>query len=250
MLKHEINNLLSNPVYTQELISRAANVLSMPKIDNESPLTVGSQDYWLNQRSNELLAIQTEILERLGIADEFNDKDSYFHTPRVGQYAGCLAKSFGFNVDSVSEITITAPLHDIGKIGVPDSVLLKTGKLDTDEWEQIKQHTINGHNILKGSDSSLLKAAEVIALTHHERWDGQGYPYGLKTIEIHIYGRITAIADVYDALTMQRAYKTAWTHDQAVAHIVDGRGSQFDPELVDAFTRVEDKFCELASLLK
>ena len=249
-LKMGVHDFLTKPVDPEELVYRVKNVLRMHMAHKESLQHTDTLDSLVQKRTSELLKTQNEILERLGVASEFKDKDTHFHTLRVGQYAGCLAKNLGFNADIVRELTITAPLHDIGKIGVPDSVLLKPGKLDADEWEQIKQHTIHGQNILKGSSSGLLKAAEVIALTHHERWDGQGYPYGLKNTETHIYGRITSIVDVYDALTMHRPYKPAWSHEQAVAHIVEGRGSQFDPELVDAFASVEHQFVEIAGRLK
>jgi putative two-component system response regulator len=250
LLKEGATDFLTKPVDAEELLYRVKNVLKMHLAHKESLQHNDTLDNLVQKRTSDLLKTQSEILERLGIAAEFKDKDTHYHTQRVGQYAGCLAKTFGFNADVTQEITITAPLHDIGKIGVPDSVLLKPGKLEANEWEQIKLHTIHGKNILKGSDSRLLKAAEVIALTHHERWDGQGYPFGLKNTEIHIYGRITSIADVYDALTMDRPYKPAWTHERAVACIVEGRGSQFDPELVDVFAGVENQFVEIASRLK
>ena len=146
----------------------------------------------------------------------------------------------------VEDLLLTAPLHDIGKIGVPDTILLKPGKLDDYELELMKQHTTHGYNILKGSNSSLLKSAEIIALTHHERWDGEGYPQRLKNTEIHLYGRITAIADVYDALTMVRPYKQAWSHEQAATLISEGGGTQFDPELVDVFQTVKVDFISIA----
>lgn len=202
----------------------------------------------MQDQTSELLKLQTEILERLGIAAEFKDTDTRFHTQRVGQFAGCLARETGFSSDEAYEITVTAQLHDIGKVGIPDHVLLKPDKLNSEEWEIMKQHTLHGQRILKGSDSRLLKSAEVIALTHHERWDGRGYPQGLKGTETHIYGRITAIADVYDALTMHRPYKPAWPHQRAAAYIIDGSGSQFDPELVDVFANIQEQFVQLSNL--
>ncbi|MBS4050867.1 MAG: HD domain-containing protein [Methylomonas sp.] len=200
----------------------------------------------MQAQTRELLKLQTEILERLGIAAEFKDTDTRFHTQRVGQFAGCLARETGFSADEAYEITVTAQLHDIGKVGVPDRVLLKPGKLNSEEWEIMKQHTLHGQLILKGSDSRLLKSAEVIALTHHERWDGRGYPQGLKGVETHIYGRITAIADVYDALTMHRPYKSAWSHERAAAYIIEGSGSQFDPDLANVFASIQDQFAALS----
>ncbi len=250
LLKRGAIDFLSKSVDVEELLYRVKNVLKMHLAHKESLQHNNTLDDLVKKRTSDLLKTQNEILERLGIAAEFKDKDTHYHTQRVGQYAGCLARTFGFNADITREITITAPLHDIGKIGVPDSVLLKPGKLEMEEWEQIKLHTIHGQNILKGSNNSLLKAAEVIALTHHERWDGQGYPYGLKNTETHIYGRITSIADVYDALTMDRPYKPAWSHERATAYIIEGKGSQFDPELVDLFASVENQFVEIASRLK
>ncbi|WP_446810714.1 HD-GYP domain-containing protein [Methylomonas sp. 2BW1-5-20] len=194
----------------------------------------------------ELLKTQDDILESLGIADEFKDLDSHAHMQRVGQYAAHIAKSMGLSDQAVRELLVTAPLHDVGKIGVPDKVLSKPGKLDAIEWEMMKQHTTHGYNLLKGSNSRLLKVAEIIALSHHERWDGRGYPQGLRNTEIHLYGRITAIADVYDALTMARPYKKAWSHDQAAALIAGGRGTQFDPELVDVFQSIQNDFLSIS----
>lgn len=202
----------------------------------------------MQDQTSDLLKLQAEILERLGIAAEFKDTDTRFHTQRVGQFAGCLARETGFSADQAYEITVTAQLHDIGKVGIPDHVLLKPDKLNSEEWEIMKQHTLHGQRILKGSDNRLLKSAEVIALTHHERWDGLGYPQGLKGDETHIYGRITAIADVYDALTMLRPYKPAWSHDRAAAYIIAGSGSQFDPELVEVFANIQDQFVQLSNL--
>ncbi|MBD9355450.1 HD-GYP domain-containing protein [Methylomonas albis] len=216
----------------------------LPRLD--SMLFNDNQDRMLPNRSDELLKTQDDILESLGIAADFKDLDSRAHMLRVGQYAAHLAKSIGFDSQMVEVLLIAAPLHDVGKIGVPDKVLLKPGKLDESEWEMMKQHTTHGYNMLKGSNNSLLKTAEIIALSHHERWDGGGYPLGLKNTEIHLYGRITAIADVYDALTMERPYKKAWTHEQAAALIADSRATQFDPELVDVFQTIQGDFLSIS----
>lgn len=244
-----VQDFLAKPIDAEESICRIVNLLRLHLAYKESLQHNDNLDDVVRHRTEALVKTQAEILERLGVAAEFKDKDTHLHTMRVGQFAGCLARQFGFNADLVEEITVTAPLHDIGKIGVPDSVLLKPGKLDPQEWELIKEHTTHGFNILKGSDSSLLKAAETIALSHHERWDGQGYPKGLKRLDIPVYGRITAIADVYDALTSPRPYKAAWPHQQAAALIADGRGSQFDPEMVDAFSAVRHEFIAIAGRL-
>lgn len=235
-------DFIKKPFDEIEIICRVKNFLIMYLNHKESLQHYSSLDELVRKRTADLVNTQKEILNRLGIASEYKDADTYLHTIRVGQYAGHIAKSMGFNNHIIEELMITAPLHDIGKIGVPDNILFKQGKLDASEWELMKSHTIHGQNILKGSSSKLLKSAESIALSHHERWDGLGYPHQLKKTEIHIYSRITAICDVYDALTMDRPYKKAWSHEDAVDKIVEGRGTQFDPELVDIFQTVQREF--------
>lgn len=246
-LKHGAKDFMHKPIDVEELLCRVKNLLQMHMAHTDSLRHSDVLDGLVENRTSELLITQKEILQRLGSAAEFKDKDTYWHTQRVGCFAACLTKTLGFNEQVVEDLLLTAPLHDVGKIGVPDQILFKPGKLEADEWEQMKLHTTHGYNILKGSNSRLLKIAEIIALTHHERWDGAGYPYHLKYTDIHIYGRITAIADVYDALTMARPYKKAWTYARAAALILQERGKQFDPELVDAFATVQDKFVSIAA---
>lgn len=248
-LKRGAKDFMNKPFDTEELLCRVNNLLQMYLAHTESLQHNGTLDVLVEKRTSELLNTQKEILDRLGSAAEFKDKDTYRHTQRVGCFAACLAKTLGFNEQVVEDLLLTAPLHDVGKIGVPDHILFKPGKLDESEWEQMKQHTTHGFNILKGSNSRLLKTAEIIALTHHERWDGAGYPQRLISTNIHLYGRITSIADVYDALTMDRPYKNAWTHEQAAALIFEGRGTQFDPELVDVFQTVQDDFLSISKRL-
>lgn len=239
-------DFLRKPYDVEEVVLRVKNWLLMHLSHKESLQHNNTLDVLVEKRTTDLLKTQKEILERLGLASEFKDVDTHSHTIRVGQYAGCIAKAMGFNDAVVEELLITAPLHDIGKIGVPDSVLLKPGKLDATEWTQMQMHTTHGYNILKGSNSALLKSAEIIALTHHERWDGQGYPQRLEKTEIHLYGRIAAVCDVYDALTMDRPYKKAWTHEAAINMIVEGRGTQFDPELSDVAQTVQSEFLAIS----
>ena len=241
LLSNGAKDFICKPLDLDELLIKIRNFLEMHLMHKEIDEHNKTLDRIVKTRTNELLATQKEIIERLGIASEYKDTDTGWHTKRVGHYAECLAKTMGFNEDVCEDLLLGAPLHDIGKIGVPDKILLKPGKLDPDEWKIMQQHTSIGFEILKGSKSRLLKNAEIIALTHHERWDGQGYPQGLKNIETHWYGRITAIADVYDALTMNRPYKKAWSDEDAIELINNGRGTQFDPELVDAFNSVKDE---------
>lgn len=234
-------DFICKPFDFDELLIRVSNLLEMHLAHKEIADHNGTLDHIIKARSNQLRATQYEIIERLSIAAEYKDTDTGLHTKRVGLYAKCLAKAMGFNKTVCEDLLLAAPLHDIGKIGIPDKVLLKPGKLDAAEWEIMQKHTSIGSDILSGSKSRLLKNAEIIALTHHERWDGNGYPNGLKNIETHLYGRVTAIADVYDALTMERPYKKAWTTGDALDFIDSGKGSQFDPELVDAFNSVKDE---------
>jgi putative two-component system response regulator len=152
--------------------------------------------------------------------------------------AALMAKELGFGKEESENILHAAPMHDIGKIGIPDKVLLKPGKLDEEEWTIMKQHTTIGGHILEGDDSDLLRLAREIALTHHERWDGTGYPRGLQGEDIPLSGRIVSLADVFDALTSVRPYKKAWKVEEAVAFIQENRGSQFDPNLVDLFEKL------------
>lgn len=188
-------------------------------------------------RTRELEAAQIEIIERLARAAEFRDDNTGQHTERVGQMAALLAKAIGLSDGQVSLIRRAAPLHDVGKIGIPDSILMKLGKLTADEFALVRTHTTIGARILSGSRFALLRLAEEIAFSHHERWDGSGYE-GIARDSIPLAGRIVAIADVFDALTQKRPYKAAWPVADAAAEMDRQRGRQFDPNLVDAFLKV------------
>jgi len=153
----------------------------------------------------------------------------------MSRYSTAVASYLGYAEDDLKSILYAAPMHDVGKIGIPDRILLKPGKLNTEEWKIMKQHTIFGWRILRGSEAEYLKVAEIIALTHHEKWDGSGYPNGLMGDDIPMVGRITAIADVFDALTSKRPYKTPFSIETAFDIIEEGRGTHFDPSVVDAF---------------
>jgi putative two-component system response regulator len=189
----------------------------------------------LMRRTTELENARIEILERLARAAEFRDDETGFHTQRVGRTASQLGAALGLPADEVEIIRRAAPLHDIGKIGIPDAVLLKDGRLDPDEIEVMKTHTLIGAEILSGSGVPLLVVGREIALSHHEHWDGSGYPHGIARSEIPLSGRAVAVADVFDALTHPRPYKPAWPADEALNEIVREAGRQFDPEIVRAF---------------
>ena len=189
----------------------------------------------LEEYQLDLKESQLEIIVRLARAAELRDDDTGHHTQRVGLTSSLLAQSLGLTEDQVELIRRAAPLHDVGKIAIPDAILLKPGALTPDEREVMKTHCIMGAEVLSGGHSELVKTAEVIALSHHERYDGIGYPHKMGARNIPIEGRILAVADVFDALTHKRPYKGAWSIDAAVAEISNQRGRQFDPEVVDAF---------------
>ncbi len=177
-----------------------------------------------------------ETIERLAVAAEYKDEDTANHISRMSQYAHIVARELKLAPKQCEIILHSSPMHDVGKLGIADAILLKPGKLDANEWEIMKTHTTIGGRILEGSSSELLKTGEVIAMTHHEKWDGSGYPSGLSGDGIPIEGRIVAIADVFDALTSRRPYKEAFSVEKSLEIVKEGRGSHFDPAVSDAFT--------------
>lgn len=193
----------------------------------------------LQQSKRELEESQIEVLDRLARAAEFRDDDTGQHTQRVGATSARLAEALGLSAERVELIRRAAPLHDVGKIGISDTILLKPGKLTQEEFELMKTHAAIGAALLDEGHSSLIKTAERIALTHHERWDGKGYPFQLQGNEIPIEGRIVAVADVFDALTNERPYKKAWPIPEALAEIQAQAGRQFDPAVVEAFIQLQ-----------
>lgn len=182
-----------------------------------------------------------DTIFRLSRAAEFRDEDTGAHILRMSNYSAAIARKMGLNETTIESILYAAPMHDIGKISTPDRILLKPGKLDADEWEIMKQHTTNGKMILEGPNKGFIKLGEVIALTHHEKWDGSGYPKGLKGSQIPLIGRIVTIADVFDALTTKRPYKKPFSLEKSYNIIMESRGKQFDPDVVDAFFAIKDK---------
>ena len=189
----------------------------------------------IRERTQELHDTQLEVIQRLGQAVEWRDEETGDHVERMSALCYRLGMASGLDARQAEVLRRAAALHDVGKIGVPDSVLRKPGTLDDEEWEQIKQHTVIGAGILSGSKSPIVQTAEEIARTHHERWNGSGYPFGLMGEEIPLSGRICAIADVFDALTSDRPYKVRWSVDDALTELENEAGKQFDPTLVKAF---------------
>lgn len=244
-LKSGARDFLNKPFDTQEVLSRLNNLLEMHLAHKENLNYSSNLESIINQRTQELMETQLEMVERLGHAAEYKDNETAAHTIRVGLYSQRIGDALGLNQAETEQLKYAAPMHDLGKIGIPDSILLKPGKLDPEEWVIMKKHAEFGYDILKDSKSHLLKTAGIIAYTHHEKWDGSGYPNGLKSTDIHLYGRITAIADVFDALTMSRPYKEPWPIEKAIDLINSESGKHFDPAIVKIFNEIIDDLLEI-----
>ena len=189
-------------------------------------------------RVEELLHTRLQIVQRLGLAAEYKDNETGMHVMRMSHYAQILARAAGLSEWQAEELLHAAPMHDIGKIGIPDAILRKNGKLDPAEWDVMRSHVEIGARIIGEHPQGVLKTARTVALTHHEKWDGSGYPNGLSGEDIPLEGRIVAIADVFDALTSERPYKHAWPLEQALELLREQAGKHFDPRLVGIFHEV------------
>jgi putative two-component system response regulator len=232
------NDYLNKPLDAPEVRARVRNMLAV------------SEGQKALQRRSELLAHEVriatasiaererEIVLRLSRAAEFRDLETGSHIMRIAHFSVLIASEMGRSVDEQEQLFLAAPMHDVGKIGIPDQILLKPGRFSDEEFAMMKEHTVIGHKILSGSASPLLQLAADIALTHHERFDGAGYPHQRSGADIPLAGRIVSVADVFDALMSSRPYKRAWTVDEAVGMIRVGRDKQFDPDVVDAFMSI------------
>jgi putative two-component system response regulator len=232
-------DFLVKPFSPTELLLRVRNLLEVQQLHRELRSQNTDLELTVEQRTHELGQARLEVLNRLALAAEYRDDDTQQHAWRIGRICGLVAARLGLDDRAVGLIEHAAPLHDIGKIGIRDAVLLKPGRLTDAEFAEIKGHTTIGAEILSGSSSSLLNLAEQIAISHHERWDGNGYPAHLREDAIPLVGRIVSVADVFDALTHERPYKAAWPVGDAVNEILDQRARQFDPEVIDAFALLE-----------
>jgi putative two-component system response regulator len=190
--------------------------------------------------AHELKEAYLDTIFRLSVAAEYKDDDTAVHIQRMSQYSAILAEGLGLSKTEVENIRFASPMHDIGKLGVPDSILLKPAKLTAEEFKEMQNHTLIGGKILENAKADILKVSEQIAVTHHEKWDGSGYPHGLAGENIPLYGRIVALADVFDALTTKRCYKPAFSMDETMHIIKEGTGRHFDPTVVAAFDRSMD----------
>lgn len=232
-------DFLIKPFSQSELLLRVRNLLEVQLLHARLREHNAGLEQKVAERTSDLEQAHLEILSRLALAAEYRDDQTQEHAWRIGRTCALLARRLGLGESAVELIGQAAPLHDVGKIGIPDDILLKPGKLTDREFAAIKTHTTIGAEILSGSQSRLLNLAEQIALTHHERWDGTGYHHRLAREAIPIAGRIAAVADVFDALTHERPYKQAWSAEQAVQEVLSQRGRQFDPRVVDAFAALD-----------
>lgn len=195
----------------------------------------------LGEAHRELKESHIEMILSLAVAAECRDSETGSHILRISDYAAEVAREIGMSEEDIELLRYASPMHDIGKIAIPDAILQKPGKLTPEEWEVMKQHTVIGSRIFQNSRSPILRAASEIAHTHHEKFDGTGYPRGLKGKEIPLFGRIVSLVDIFDAVLSKRCYKSATTFEKAFAYIKSLSGTNLDPELVDAFTRIEDR---------
>lgn len=231
------SDILGKPIDRVEFLARARNMLTLSAARKQ----LAGRAAWLAEEvkkaTAEILARERETVFRLCKAADYRDPETGAHILRMSHYSQLIAKGLGMSVADQDLLLEAAPMHDLGKVGIPDNILLKPARLDAAEFEIMKQHARFGYELLHGSSSQVLQAGADIALGHHEKFDGSGYPQGLKGDEIPIFSRIVAVADVFDALTSERPYKKAWTLEAAVDFLLAGRGTHFDPDCVEAFLK-------------
>ncbi|MBU0994706.1 MAG: two-component system response regulator [Proteobacteria bacterium] len=236
---------IPKPVSPPIVRARVKTHLALKKAQEELKNQNLFLDEEVRKRTNELLQSQIEILERLGMASEYRDEDTGHHIHRMSTYCKLLGESVGLTPEINKNFTLASTMHDLGKIGIPDTILHKPAKLTKEEFEIMKTHTTIGAGLLAGSNSRILQTAEIIALTHHERWDGTGYPNSLSGEDIPLVGRISGIADVFDALISNRPYKKGWPFEKAIEEIERNSGSHFDPRLVEKFLKLKPELLKI-----
>jgi putative two-component system response regulator len=238
-------DFIGKPFERLEVLTRIRNMLEVRLMHNQIRDHNRSLEEKVRKRTLELLDTRLEVIRRLGRAAEYRDNETGLHIIRMSKFSVRLAQAAGLREEECEMILNASPMHDIGKIGIPDRILLKPGRLDEEEWAVMKTHAAIGAEILSGHDSGLMGLARLIALTHHERWDGTGYPGGLKGEDIPLVGRIVALCDVFDALTTERPYKKAWSVASALSYINENSGGHFDPELVERFRTILPQVLEI-----
>ena len=231
-------DFLAKPFDRVELMTRIRNMLEVRIMTKAMKNQNKILDGMVKERTKELNDTRLEVIRRLGRAAEYRDDMTGFHIIRMSRYSQLLALAAGMEETEAEVLLNASPMHDIGKIGIPDNVLLKPGKLDPEEWKIMQTHVDIGVEILSGSNSALMDMAEEVAQNHHEKWDGSGYPRALTGENIPLTGRIVAVADVFDALTTERPYKKAWSIEKAVEFLKDQSGKHFEPRLVELFLEI------------
>mgnify|MGYP000199267757 CR=1 FL=1 len=245
-------DFVTKPFDQIEVLNRISNMLEVRCLHNRLKrqnefleAKVCERTHELQQRNEELGRTRLEIIRHLGRAGEYRDNETGMHVLRMSKSCRRLALAVGLGENRAEQILQASPMHDVGKIGIPDHILLKPGKLDPDEWEVMKNHVEIGADLMSENDSDLIQLARTIALSHHEKWDGSGYPNGAKGEDIPIEGRICAICDVFDALTSKRPYKPAWPIEKAIDVINKSSGTHFDPRLVSLFNDILPDILEI-----
>lgn len=239
------NDFLTKPIDRVEFGARARNMLSLRNGQKFLADRAEQLSAMVDARTREIREREKELIFRISRAAEFRDPETGAHIQRMAHYSQVIAQGLDLGVVQQKLILAAAPMHDVGKIGIPDQILLKPAKLTPEEFDVMKRHARLGYELLKDSGSEILRAGAEIALTHHEKYDGSGYPDGLRGTQIPLLGRIVAVADVFDALTSERPYKRAWPLDDARRFLEEGRGSHFDPLCVEAFLAGWDQVLEI-----
>lgn len=233
-------DFLTKPFDHWEVLLRIRNMLETRYFYKRQVIRGDLLEQEVKARTSELREAQLEIVRRLGRAGEYRDNETGAHVIRMSKVAEILARGMGLDKRTCEKILHASPMHDVGKIAIPDAILLKPGPLTDDEWEVMKGHAVAGADILGGHQSELMTMAAEVAKNHHEKWDGSGYPAGISGEDIPLVARIAAVSDVFDALTSARPYKKAWPIDEAVEHIKKQAGSHFDPRVVEVFLKNVD----------
>lgn len=247
-LEEGARDFLSKPIEIPELLARVRNLVEAHLLQRYLRQKNASLEAQVSERTRELHDSRLDIIRRLGRAAEFRDNETGLHIIRMSKYSQILGLKAGMAADEAELLLQASPMHDIGKIGIPDHILLKPGKLDPQEWAVMQTHARIGADLLDGNPAPLLRVARDIALTHHEKWDGSGYPNGLAGEAIPLVGRVVAVADVFDALTSARPYKAPWPVEKALDLLKEQRDHHFEGRLVDLFLEALDQILEIRDL--
>ena len=239
------NDFLTKPIDAHEFEPRVRNMLKLRDAHLATRQRAETLSVAVRKATAAILDRERETITRLARAAEFRDPETGAHIQRMSHYSAMIARRMGLGTELADALLLAAPMHDVGKLGIPDTILLKPGRLTVEEFEVMKRHPLIGHDILKDSSSEVLRLGARIALSHHEKFDGTGYPHGIVGEKIPLEGRIVAVADVFDALTSSRPYKPAWPFARAIALLREGRGSHFDARCIDAFLSSWDEVLDI-----